>query len=518
MLMKKDTKISNLWIGIKKIDFNKIWNLLFFLVLGWIFLLCLLDADAKYAFNPILIMFGIFASFLILTTIYKHGKKKLANMSNKSTWMFYIIITVIMMIGQVVIGYLVRTNPSWDLGLVIQGAQEIVQNGHATVASGYYVQAPNNIFITLLIAFFLNFFGLFGISNVNIITLITNIIFIQLAVLLLFKITKKVYGNFSACFVLILMFLFLPIYPYSTIMYTDTTSMFLPLAFLYLALKIKECKSTKQLIIFSVVVGVLCFLSFNLKVTALIVLIAFFINELIQGKVKQMATVCVCALCSFIVLQSCFITYIKKSNVIGIEYELTQQIPFTHFIMMGMYDTGAFSSEEWQFTLGLPDYETRKKEHLKVIKRRLENYRTQGYIRFLNKKVTGQTWGTGTYDFETILNSYAIDNNIAHKFLLRNGDYYKYVFYYCQIFHFTMLFFILISIFKSIKNGQENDVANIGKMSILGLLIFLLLWETRSRYMLNFIPIYLLIMFTGIAYASEKRAKIMSTLFLKNNK
>ena len=177
---------------------------------------------------------------------------------------------------------------------------------------------------------------------------------------------------------------------------------------------------------------------------------------------------------------------------------------------------GAFDSGEWQFTLNLPDYNTRKKENIKVIKSRLSQYKTQGYIKFLNNKVKQQTWGSGTYDFENILSSYQVDNNIAHQFLLSNGRYYNVVYYYCQIFHFTMLFCILASILYSIKIREKIETLNIARLSMFGLLLFLLIWETRSRYMLNYIPVYLLIMVSGVISLSNNSKEIKKILFLKN--
>lgn len=507
-------KLNKKLLIINKIDLNKIWSLIFFCCLSWFFLICLLDAN--YTLNPLLIIVGIAISIVILITIYKKYEKKLKNLDNKKTWIFYIIVTTIMIILQSVIGYLVRTDPSWDLGIVIKSAQEMIKYGHSTDMAVYYIQAPNNILITLLIALTIKFFSFFGMTNINIMTLIVNIIFIQLAIFLLFKITKKIYNNYTACFLLIIMFLFLPIYPYSTIMYTDTMSMFLPIGFLYLIQKLNNTNLNKNLIIISITIGFLSFISLNLKVTALIVLIAFLINEIVNKRFKRIMNILLIVLCSFTTFEITFTTFIKETNIIGLDYELTKSIPYTHFIMMGMYKSGAFDADEWQFTLKLPDYETRKAENLKVIRQRLNSYGAQGYIKFLNNKVKGQTWGSGTYDFESILNSYQVDNNIAHQFLLADGDYYQYVYYYCQIFHFTMLFLIIISILFSIKFKEKEETLNIARLSMFGLLLFLLMWETRSRYMLNYIPVYLLIMVSGVVYLSQNSKKIKEFLFYKN--
>lgn len=507
-------KINILISSLQKIDLKKIWSLMFFCCLCWFFLICILDAG--YTFNPLLIILGITTAVILLTKIYKTIQKKFKNLSDKKAWIFYTIVVCLMITIQAVIGYLVRTNPSWDLGIVIKSAQEIVKYGHSTDMAGYYIQAPNNILITLLIALTIKVFSFIGIVNINIITLIVNIIFIQLSIFLLFKLTKKIYDNYTACFVLILMFMFLPIYPYSTIMYTDTMSMFLPIGFLYLFQKLDDVDINKKFIIISIIIGFFSFISLNLKVTALIVVMATVINEIINKKFKKIVCVCLIAICSFTLFETVFTTIVKKTNVMGLDYKLTKSIPYTHFIMMGMYNMGAFDSGEWQFTLNLPDYNTRKKENIKVIKSRLSQYKTQGYIKFLNYKVKQQTWGSGTYDFENILSSYQVDNNIAHQFLLSNGRYYNAVYYYCQIFHFTMLFCILASILYSIKIREKIETLNIARLSMFGLLLFLLIWETRSRYMLNYIPVYLLITVSGVISLSNNSKKIKKILFLKN--
>lgn len=382
----------------------------------------------------------------------------------------------------------------------------------------YYIQAPNNIFITLLLAITIKLFSIINVQNVNISTLIMNIAFIQLAILFMFKIVKKIYNNFTACFTLSLMFLFLPIYAYSTIMYTDTTSMFIPVALIYCFIKIGQMKEDKKKYLYAIFIGVLSFLALSLKVTALIVIISYIINEIIQHKFKEMIKVILVSLTTFLIINTSYTAIIKNTGVMGIPYEDTKQVPFTHFIMMGMYGSGAFSAEEWQYTLQLPDYQTRKDANIAKIKERLKTYGTQGYIKFLNNKVKGQTWGSGTYDFESILNSYNIDNNIAHQFLLEDGKYYRITYYYCQIYHFTMLFCLIISSIYGIKKGtEENEIISISKLSILGLMIFLLIWETRSRYMLNFIPIYILVMVSGIDYVKDDARKIIRKMITKNN-
>lgn len=506
--MKILKKIANL-------NINNIWKILFIFIFIGILYASLFET--RYSFNPIIVLMLTIISMILISYIYKQLNKKFNCLSNKSSWLFYIIVTTIMIIFQIIIGYLVRTNPSWDLGIVIKSAQEMVKYGHSTMQAGYYIQAPNNIVITLIIAFALKVFALFKIKNIYLITLLVNILFIQLAIFLVFKITKKLFNNFTACFTLVFIFLFIPFYAYANICYTDTTSMFLPLAFLYIFIKLKDNSSTKYLIIYSVILGTLCFLSFGLKVTSIIMLIAYTILSVINKNIIKLAKSLGITLITFIILYVSYVFAINKTNIINMKYSETQVIPLTtHFVMMGMTGTGAFSAEEWQYTFSFPDKASRKEANINKIKERLSNYKAQGYIQFLIQKAKNYTWGDGTYDFSAILSSYNVDYNILHEFLLEDGKYYHYTFTYCQIYHFTMLSFILLSFVYSLGKKQHNsDYINICQLAIFGLLLFLLIWETRSRYMLNFFPIFLIISISGIHYLSQNISAILKRLFFK---
>ena len=510
----KIIKKKNKEIKKKTIDLNKIWGILFFLIFGWIFSICLMDAN--YKLNPLAVIAGMIVLIITSVFLYKKLSVRFKNMSNKSTWIFYGIMVAVMITFQGIIAYYLRLNPGYDLGNVVQSAKEMLEYGHSTTMSSYYIQAPNNILITLMIAASMRFFWLFHMTDDIVAMSVANIILIQIAVFFLFDLARRVYNNFTACFVLVLMLLFLPIYPYTTLMYTDTTSMFLPIGFLWLIERLNSLNTKKSMIIISLIIGLFTFISLNLKVTALIVLIAYVIHELIDKNIKKLATIGLIALCSFSILEVGYTTYIKKTGVIGIDYKYTKEIPFTHFIMMGMYKSGAFDAEEWQFTLKLPDRETRKKEHIKVIKRRLNNYGPQGYIKFLNNKVKGQTWGTGTYDFEYNVDTFPVEINEFHDYFLATGKNFNIVYYYCQYYHFTMLFLILVSTFFSIYKNDKNRYASIGRLSIFGILVFLLIWETRSRYLLNFIPVLIFVMLNGIIRLSENSNAIKEKLFYKD--
>ena len=72
-----------------------------------------------------------------------------------------------------------------------------------------------------------------------------------------------------------------------------------------------------------------------------------------------------------------------------------------------------------------------------------------------------------------------------------NQKNYSYYLYFAQGIQFAFVMCLLITAYKAIvsKNYENTYI----RIAIFGVLIFLLLWENRSRYLLNYIPIFIVI-------------------------
>lgn len=509
-------KLNNFF---RNFNWNSLWILPFIFILSWVTIYCILESQVSHPFNPLLLILLIIIYIVIISIIYKKLSKKFAKLNDKKTFIFYVIVVALMTALQFIIGYKVRTNPTWDLGIVMKAANEIITNGQMTNMAGYFANFPNNIFNALFLAVVYKFFGIFGISTWNVPALIVNVIFMQLAIYYMFQIARKLFGNYSACFVLVLAFMFVPFYPYSPICYTDTLSMFIPVALIYYLMKITDNTDSNINFIYCFIIGVLIFLAYRIKVTALIVMIAYFIIIILRMvckrfKLKRALLAIFIIAFAFFSINLVYVKVVDHSNVLGYKYKDTKKIPYTHWIMMGTYNMGAFSSDEYDYTFSFPDYESRKEANIKKIKERLKERKTQGTIKFLNYKLAVQTWGSGTYDFETILPSNMVKKSNFHEFFLTQGKYFEYVFYYCNTFHFSMLILIIISLIASLTNKKTNYLLNVMQLSMFGLMLFLMLWETRSRYMLNYIPIYILLMTSGIIWLSQNYKKVLKRIFI----
>ena len=80
--------------------------------------------------------------------------------------------------------------------------------------------------------------------------------------------------------------------------------------------------------------------------------------------------------------------------------------------------------------------------------------------------------------------------------------------------HLTLLILIIFSCIKLIKEKDYTSYKYILSISMVGIIVFLLIWENRSRYILTMFPIYLALAIDGIDYIGEKsylRAKRKNT-------
>ena len=105
---------------------------------------------------------------------------------------------------------------------------------------------------------------------------------------------------------------------------------------------------------------------------------------------------------------------------------------------------------------------------------------------------------TGTYWAPDVLRREPNSRKILHEFVLEGGKYSKYYKYIPQVMHFSMLIFIIINIKSKIKRNDFTSKDTVSLITMLGVMLFLIVWENRSRYLVNIIPLLLINQLNGI--------------------
>ena len=54
------------------------------------------------------------------------------------------------------------------------------------------------------------------------------------------------------------------------------------------------------------------------------------------------------------------------------------------------------------------------------------------------------------------------------------------------------------------KYNEKNEYLDIGKLAIIGIILFILIFEGRARYLVNYIPIFIFIGVDGLKISLNK--------------
>lgn len=450
-------------------------------------------------------IFVMFFIFFLWYLLYHKVISKIILWDKRKKTIFLIFYFLSLFGVQIVCFSQLQVNPSWDFGVIYHNALNYVEKTPIGYLE-YFEYCPNNIMLYLIYICIFKFTHFFHISNSMMVLGLFNIILIQLSIYLLFLCARRIFKEKMAYQLLFLVWFLSPFFLYVPIIYTDTTTMFIPLLLIILFLKSQDYEGKKHfglLLLFSIV----AFFGYKLKMSVLILVVALMGYLFLQKKFlelfKYLGVFGVVFLVFSFGYQKCILNNSKfhfQDNGVG-------SLSYTHYLMMGFEDPtrdnsgrntfGGYSEEDANFTKSFVDVE-RKKANLEELKRRFTESDMSYLLYFYGNKIAN-TWGDGTYFAPLKLGKNPIKDSILHDFVLPNGKYFTFYLLFCQGTQFALLVLLFVSVVKSLKNIEVSYLY----LSIFGLFLFLILWETRSRYIVNYVPILLLSIVPGFTCVND---------------
>lgn len=449
--------------------------------------------------------FGVFLlAILFLGGIFLfYHFLKVHNFSKKTLKIFSIGFFFLFLGGQV-LSFFLTVHPTWDFSMIYYGALNSIQDHMSVDVWRYLSQFPNNL---TLFGFELIFFKLASwleIQNFFYVGIFVNVLFIDLAVLFLFLFLKKVYSWEMGIVGLLFCIFLTPLFLYTPIFYSDTFSVFLPIFLLYCYSFVRGKEWDQKNILFCFLIAFGTVLGIGLKFTVVITTIAIFIDWFLQVKWQSFWR----HFCVFL-LSFCFVFFFYQygKNALVQHYQLSHdlQIPYTHWIMMGMHEKGGYNGADYDRYPKDSTFEEKKLMSVQNIQDTLKEYGFWGYLRFLNQKVYF-TWGDGTYYVslkltrEPMYKAYLL-SDLIHV----NGKFHKEYLYFANGVHYGLLLLLFISAWVSFRQKIYDRIPMF--LSIMGLFLFLLIWETRSRYLYHYIPVFIAAAIPVFEFFSQKWLK-----------
>ncbi|WP_423364066.1 hypothetical protein [Mycoplasma sp. P36-A1] len=462
-----------------------------------------------------LIIFGVLIinkkSRLFLINHFNKLKNAFVKDIGKNSIKLFIIAVVL----QIIIIINISTPIGWDVGAIFKGVKDTLV-GETISISGYLSRYPNNslyFFIMLNVTKLGNFIHS-GIGNTWMFWQLFNIFIIDVGVVLFFFGISKIFNKSFSYISTYALAITVMLSPHILVPYTDTFSLSITCIIIFVFGCIGSVEKINNKILLVILLSALSVFSYLLKPTGIIFVIAFILVFFLN--IKKSSKQKICLVFIFLALLFSF-TKIANNQIYNqdiIDYDSEKKIPLTHWVMMGLKGNGGYNREDVNMTASFKSYDQKKEYTIDQINLRLKEKGFLGYIKFLFNKLNYNvsrgdfSWGLGG---EANLKSNLKSNNVVQAFLrdtyYSDGDNVKNSRFYMQ---FLWIIGILGMILSTLKVGCIDNKLVVCKTAFLGGLLFLLIFEGgRSRYLIQFIPIYILISVMGYYRISNIKKNLM---------
>ncbi len=472
--------------------------------------------------NPVLLLFGI-PLFILICFLVFWGMKLRVNEKKKGFFIFAGLIAVYALwyVVNLRICRMIVYGTGWDVSVVTGTVYDLWNNGEVGTDT-YYSIYPNNIPILWLLhriyekAFALKDYPYFPeflwIQVLCVMESVTGVVLGAAA----YAATKK------AVPVIVSGILFLAlcgVSPWTIIPYTDSFTIIAPIFVicLYIIYTKTDSKLKYLLIPFIEIAGIAGGL---LKVTNYVVLIAIVVVEIARCFFdinKRWKTLCVIILLCVGMFFSQKMMNDKFIKDTGAEINKTVSVSWHHYFYMGLME-GSTGSYNPQAASILGNYETqreRQKDELRlagdIIKSRTfgqnANFALRKMVMTFNDGSFSWNCEGGMRKTEYRSISESRFKPMMRDFFWSGGKDYKAFLTYSQ----WIWIFVMVGIpgaffagFELIKTKKENALwLGAAFLSLLGNFLFILLFEARARYLISFLPVYILLASLGYCRMAE---------------
>ena len=504
-----------------KINLLAVLNWGFFVLMGLLFLNAFFfNRSTAFIFTfggqmqNFVIVTAIFCLLAIITYIVAQRYKSIVDfMQKKHIYVVYGVMLAIFIL-QIIYAFLIHSSLEYDVELIIWNAQ--ARNPDEFVWIEYFSLYPNNFMILFFFRFIYSVLTLFRLEEHFVHALvIVNIVFVNAAIVLVFHAVKSAFDVFKGYVAWIFMLLLVAFSPWIIVPYSDTLSMPIAAGIVYLYVKFRDADKGRK-IAYALSIGAVAQIGYFIKPSSVIPLIAIILIQLIldlrairanpkpkYSRSKNTRTgynikyLAIYTISAMVIVSAIFNSFVRSQNAIpfieGVAF------PPEHWIKMGMqrqavgdrFSYGAYNADDFFFTASFSSTQEMRRADREVIRERLSDFGVIGYSHFLVNKLRWIT-GDGTFhwgefargNFEEMTPMQSHFKNLVH----RRGENYANFAYFKQSIWLFILFWHFVYAFR--KKDSSNVVINVSMCAIIGLFMFILLTEGRSRYLINHLPLF----------------------------
>ena len=479
-------------------------------------------------------LFYVIGILLIWTFIIKRikAKKFTKRIEKRFLVIFFAILTVgqLLFLSQINLPMnaqcFINTNTAkicaWDWNYLAQGAANTVtgdQSGESGWSNtlAYLHVHQNNIPTFYLIKTVFQAASTIGITNFQLVGTMMNLIAINLSLLLIYLTARRLFGIKKAVFSLVISTAVLPMaFIYLPIFYTDTLSLPFPIAMIYLYTIYRDAKDKKKAFWLIPTIALVAFFGSMIKFSVLIVLIAIIVDMLIHTRKATLKRAALSLTTMAAIIAPLMFLYTHLAQIYVHDRAETKLIttPWTHYFMMGLGSSngGQYSVTDDMATTTQPNVQEAITYNIAESKKRLAEL-GWNYPYFLYFKALG-TWAEGTHESLYRIGNMNVKTEDYHptafQDLIVSSESAKPISLVSFMYAVNALLLagLLIGGIKTYADSVQRKMLRwrgLLQLSVMGVAIFLLLWEANPRYIVNFMPLVILLT-TPVFYSLAPRA------------
>lgn len=419
----------------------------------------------------------------------------------------------LLLLAHLALGYFMEYTPMGDNHMLFDGSRTLAQLGHFGGADYdlYLSRFSNQWGFFLMVTAFCRLLWLLGIENQFYAMVVVQALLYTAAMRCLLGMAKKLGGVRAKLLLMLLLAAFLPLYLAAAVLYTDTYSLPFVLFALRFAMDVPKEKTALRALGKAALCGLFAFIGCQIKMTVAIVLIAAAIVWLLS--MRPVRAVCACLLAGTLVFAGTQgMHQIMLARVLDAEMVAQHNTPTIHWVMMSI-PTGdnpyGNQSRDYNITWTMMEEGASREEVMASIYSRMKDkiytlrYPNRLAMALLRKNAASQ--GDGTFGMTEMLDDGPVRENALSAVVLEGRPLYKAYSAVCTGVWLAALLLAALAVYGDLRRRQLRLA--LPAVAMLGMLLFLLLWEARSRYMFSFTPIVLLLAACGAAQNGLSRRK-----------
>lgn len=419
-------------------------------------------------------------------------------------WQLLAVVVLAVACAQFFVGLATRQTLTDDYGSVVNGALLYAQQGKSAAFAQQYQwylnHWPNNRGIFFLLALFFRVLTALGFGGqwYTGMVCLGHLSFAAAAVCT-FAYLGRAFGAKASLAFLPLYALFAPVYFQSSVAYTDTLSIWAaPAALLLWQIGRGAVRRRTRLAAWAAC-AVCLGAGYEIKGSVAVVLAALCCEALVCLPWRRTLAALAVLGCGFALVHGAAGLVYARSGVVTPELCQTAEMPTSFWVMMGLGEPdGAYSVEDEREIMYRQTKEERQAYAAEVIRTRLEEKGAAGLPTFLMRK-TARTFGAGNGEIYYSLSRGPLQpGHAVYSYILEDGAHFG---LFNNAAQCVYLSFYILGIAGALAAVRRRGAPAVCApwAALAGFYLFMLLWESNHRQLVNQWPLYWAAAAVGLA-------------------